>query len=107
MGRVGVAAITRHIPEKGFQLVRYVGWYSNRIQGDRRKKLEEERQERENEPLTDEIEIIDVSAYRTRKILPLVWRECIKKIWEVDPLTCPHCQGEMKIISFIAEQAVI
>jgi len=36
-----------------------------------------------------------------------MWRECIKKIWEVDPLTCKHCGGEMKIISFIYERAVI
>ena len=24
-----IAAITQHIPEKSFQLVRYYGWYSN------------------------------------------------------------------------------
>ena len=31
-----IAAITQHIPDKGFQLVRYYGWYSNsRPQGDR------------------------------------------------------------------------
>jgi hypothetical protein len=23
------------------------------------------------------------------------WRECIRKIWEVDPLECPKCGGEM------------
>jgi len=27
--------------------------------------------------------------------------ECIKKVWEVDPLECPRCHAEMKIISFI------
>jgi hypothetical protein len=31
------------------------------------------------------------------------WRECIKNIWEVAPLECPNCGGEMKIISFITE----
>ena len=36
-----------------------------------------------------------------------MWRECIKKIWEVDPLVCPKCTGEMKIISFIYKRAVI
>lgn len=35
------------------------------------------------------------------------WRECIKKIWEVDPLICPHCQTEMKIVSFITDHAVV
>ena len=26
-----IAAITQHIPDKSFQLVRYYGWYSNRL----------------------------------------------------------------------------
>ena len=52
-------------------------------------------------------ELIDVSDYKPRKIPPPTWRECIKKVWEVDPLKCPHCTGEMKIISFINERPVI
>ncbi len=36
-----------------------------------------------------------------------MWRECIKKIWEVDPLSCPRCHTEMKIISFIVQADVI
>ncbi len=35
------------------------------------------------------------------------WRECIKKMWEVDPLECPNCGGEMKIVSFITEESVV
>jgi len=34
-------------------------------------------------------------------------RECIKKIWEADPLHCPKCGGEMKIISFITDLKTI
>jgi hypothetical protein len=33
--------------------------------------------------------------------------EWIKKIWEVDPLECPKCASEMKIVSFITEDEVI
>ena len=36
-----------------------------------------------------------------------MWWECIKKIWEVDPLICTHRGSKMKIISFIDERAVI
>ena len=43
----------------------------------------------------------------TAKIPSKTWRECIKKIWEVDPLICPRCGGMMKIISFITEYQVI
>ncbi|MEA2108370.1 MAG: hypothetical protein U9P07_02965 [Pseudomonadota bacterium] len=51
---------------------------------------------------------VDVAVYHRRKpkVSP-TWRECIKKIWEVDPLICPHCQTEMKIIGFITEYAVV
>jgi len=32
-----IAAITQHVPEKGFQMVRYYGWYSNRARSERAK----------------------------------------------------------------------
>jgi len=35
------------------------------------------------------------------------WARLIQKIYEVDPLVCPKCQGSMKIISFIEEHGVI
>jgi hypothetical protein len=31
----------------------------------------------------------------------------IQKIYEVSPLTCPKCQGRMKIIAFIEDEKVI
>ena len=103
-----IAAITQHIPEKSFQLVRYHGWYSNRMRGERRK-LEEEYEEKEEGKGKEisKLTMIDVAAYKPRRIPPPLWRDCIKKIWEVDPLVCPHCQAEMKIISFIVERKVI
>ena len=51
--------------------------------------------------------MIDVSDYKPRRITSPTWRECLKKIWDVDPLECPKCHGEMKIISFIVERKVI
>jgi len=35
------------------------------------------------------------------------WREQIKKVWEVDPLVCPRCSGEMEIIALIHDDTVI
>jgi hypothetical protein len=35
------------------------------------------------------------------------WARLIQKIYEVDPLTCPKCQGSMRIISFIEELDII
>lgn len=31
----------------------------------------------------------------------------IRKVYETDPLSCPKCQGEMRIISFIDQPEVI
>jgi len=31
----------------------------------------------------------------------------IRKVYEVDPLICPKCQGEMKVISFITDFSVV
>ena len=35
------------------------------------------------------------------------WSRLIQKIYEVDPLTCPKCSGEMKVISIIEDEEVI
>ena len=53
------------------------------------------------------MEAIDISEYQPRRIPSAKWRELIKKVWEADPLLCPRCQKEMRIISLIDDQAVI
>ena len=35
------------------------------------------------------------------------WARLIQKIYEVDPLTCPKCQGRMRILAFIEDEEVI
>jgi hypothetical protein len=35
------------------------------------------------------------------------WAEMIRKVYEVDPLTCPKCQGQMRIIAFLTDYAVV
>ena len=34
------------------------------------------------------------------------WAEMIRKVYEVNPLLCPHCGAEMKIIAFIEDVKV-
>jgi hypothetical protein len=50
-----------------------------------------------------EIAVVDPDARRIRK----AWRHLIKHIYEVDPLTCPRCGEEMRIVSIIDQQPVI
>jgi hypothetical protein len=87
-------------------MVRYYGWYANKSRGMR---LNRGMVRPGDEPLENdsEIEIIDVSEYEPKRIPSKTWRECIKKIWEVDPLLCPNCGGEMKIISFLTKALVV
>ena len=51
--------------------------------------------------------VIVISNFRMKKTLPLVWPECIKKVWEVDPLACSHCGGLVKFVSFTHDYRVI
>ena len=37
--------VTQHIPDKRFQMVRYYGWYSNKMRGQRRKRAVEAQEE--------------------------------------------------------------
>ncbi len=86
-----VAESTRHIPPKGSHLIRYYGFYSNKARGMRKKA---------------EVQAIDPysqnEASRTRAPrCSRTWAMLIKRVYEVDPLTCPKCGGVMKVVSFI------
>jgi hypothetical protein len=35
------------------------------------------------------------------------WAEMIRKVYEVDPLLCPNCHGQMRIIAFLTDFAVV
>jgi len=45
----------------------------------------------------------EVSSKKNRKN----WARLIQKIYEVDPLPCPKCQGRMRILEFIEDDQVI
>jgi hypothetical protein len=35
------------------------------------------------------------------------WAQLVRRVYEVDPLVCPKCGGEMRIIRVILDPAVI
>ncbi|MDO8722690.1 MAG: transposase [Syntrophales bacterium] len=90
-----LAAMCSHIPNRGEQMVRYYGYYSNVSRGKRQK-----------EGLDDAIPCI-LEPQGNEKAFRKSWARLIQKIYEVDPLVCPKCQGAMKIISSIEDQEVI
>ena len=90
-----LAAMCSHVPGKGEQMVRYYGYYSNVCRGKRRKENQDEWIPWILEP--------DVSSKGSKKR----WARLIRKIYEVDPLVCPKCKGQMRIIAFIEKQEIV
>jgi len=90
-----LAAMCSHIPNRGEQMVRYYGYYSNVSRGKRQK-----------EGLDDTIPCI-LEPQGNEKAFRKSWARLIQKIYEVDPLVCPKCNGTMRIISFIEDPSVI
>jgi hypothetical protein len=43
----------------------------------------------------------------SRKAFRKNWARLIQKVYHSDPLICPKCKGETKIIAFIEEEAII
>jgi hypothetical protein len=50
---------------------------------------------------------LDISEHRPRRSPSKKWRELIKKVWEADPMLCPKCSREMRIVALIDEREVI
>jgi len=88
-----MAALVSHIPDRGGQTVRYLGYYSNVTRG----RLKKEGDEPETHIIED-----DNPGGLNRS-----WARLIQKIYEVDPLACPRCGGEMRIIAFIEDYKIV
>jgi hypothetical protein len=90
-----IAGLVTHIPNKGEQMVRYYGYYANKSRGMRKKA-----------GLDDQVPAL-VEAGISSTAFRRNWAWLIQKIYEIDPLLCPKCQGPMKVIAFIEEHALI
>ena len=86
-----------HIPDKYEHLVRYYDYYSNRSRGARR--LIEN-----SDDTAGSIHIDEAPANTRRKAS---WARLIQKIYEVDPLECVNCGGNMRIIALIDDVDVL
>ena len=96
-----VARILVQIPEPRRHVVRYYGTYSNRARGHRRKV--ENRLEASGSGNVDDA----VPPPPERAALRRRWANLIRRVYETDPLVCPRCGAEMRVIAFITEPRVI
>lgn len=79
--------MTQHIPPKGTHLIRYFGAYASRT----RSVTQEDPDESQDQPS---------QSNPNRK----AWAQMIRQVFEVNPLTCPYCKKEMKIIAFVRKE---
>jgi hypothetical protein len=82
-------------------LVRYYGWYSHRQRGIR--KTREQSAQAESDSLTIDCSALEVQDSSTGggSESMSTWAMLIKRVYEVDPMECPCCGGQMKFVSFI------
>jgi len=108
-----LAALTQHIPPKALQLIRRYGLYASRTKGRRyempwvaERAPDGWKATHRNsagsddlgfEPLSDEDKEVGVNARKR------AWARLLAKICEVDPMVCPKCGAEMKVIALIQD----
>lgn len=86
-----LALLTSHIPNTYESITRYYGWYSCRSRGERMRHVRRVReQDKTPEPLPEPEQKPNSS-----------WARAIKRIYEVNPLECPRCKAEMRIVAFL------
>jgi hypothetical protein len=95
-----LALLTSHIPNRGESLTRFYGHYSSRSRGERgkREKLR---------AAAAQVDVLIQPVVEPKKTASLSWAECIKRVYEIDPLECPKCKGRMRIIAFIRDNKEI
>jgi hypothetical protein len=91
------------------ELIRYYGVYASRTKGKSKqegrfekfgikKQTDKQLKESYQPDNTDHYEVSDKASTQ-------VWARLIRKVYEVDPLICPKCSNEMKIVAVIHEKS--
>ena len=81
-------------------MVRYYGWYSNASRGKRR--LGGQAAAAKASSHEPETEADGFSRARRQN-----WARLLRKIYEVDPFTCPRCLAPMKVVALIEQPEII
>ncbi len=81
-----LALLSSHIAKPYESLTRYFGFYSCRARGERKKRAPKLPIQQPPEP----------SPKPSSS-----WAACMKRILEINPLECPRCRSDMRIVAFI------
>lgn len=83
-----LARLLQHIPSKGQKMVNYYGLYSNKTRGIWKMRGLKPRR---------------ISEGKMRNEFKSSWAKFIWKVYHVNPLKCPHCGGNLKIVDMVFE----
>jgi hypothetical protein len=97
-----IHALVEQIPDKGQHLVRYYGAYSNRARKLHRPAHEDRGGPGGPPPAARGDEDSDFAKARRKS-----WARLLRRILEVDPLLCPDCGAEMRVVAVITDPAVV
>lgn len=81
-----LALLSSHIAKPYESLTRYYGFWSCRTRGERKKR----------EPVPESALPTEPPSKSSSG-----WARCIKQVYEINPLECPKCKSEMRIIAFV------
>ena len=97
-----LARLCQHIPTPRLHLTRMYGAYSSRTRTSRARRCARTMaQGASSERCTPE----PLTAFQRER--RRAWARLIRKAFEADPLACPNCSAEMKVIAFILDPPAI
>jgi hypothetical protein len=80
-------------------MVRYYGWYSNKMRGGRQPSSAIDATSKPLRP--------NIIPPPPRRLPSKKWRDIIMPVWHTDPLRCPVCQNLMRVIAVIDQRVVV
>ena len=94
-----LAELSAHIPNSWEQTTRFYGVYAARSRPllDKANSVLRAHIDGSEKPSEPPSELIETTSEPASQY----WAQWIKKVYEVDPLLCPHCGSEMKIVAVI------
>ncbi len=99
-----IARVIAPIAQPKIHLIFYYGRYSNALRGRRLKGQPESQPPEDND--TQPAGEPTLSPAR-KAALRRRWADLIRRVFEVDPLVCDRCRGELRVIAFITEPRII
>ena len=95
-----LARLLMHIPQPKLHTVRYYGEYSSVARARRQDTTEGDVEEGTSSAM------MALPSAAERRRVRRAWARMIRRIYEVDPLTC-RCGGQMRVLSFILDPRVV